>query len=55
MSIQESTNRVIDYLEEQNIIPRNLREVEKVKLIVIVILECVEFEVKFFEILFTDS
>lgn len=30
MSIQESTNRVIDYLEEQNIIPRNLREVEKV-------------------------
>lgn len=30
MSIQESTNRVIDFLEEQNVLPRNLREVEKV-------------------------
>lgn len=31
MSIQESTHRLIDFLEDQNIIPRNLREVEKVK------------------------
>lgn len=30
MSIQESTNRLIDFLEDENIIPRNLREIEVV-------------------------
>lgn len=30
ISIQESTYRVIEFLEEQNIIPRNLREIEVV-------------------------
>lgn len=31
ISIQESTNRVIELLEQENIIPRNLREVEVVR------------------------
>lgn len=33
MSIQESTNRVIDFLEQHNVIPRNLREIEVVSVI----------------------
>lgn len=30
MSIQDSTNRLIDFLEDENIIPKNLREIEVV-------------------------
>lgn len=30
LSIQESTNLVIDFLEKQNVIPKNLREIEVV-------------------------
>lgn len=29
-SIQDSTNRLIDFLEDENIIPKNLREIETV-------------------------
>lgn len=35
ISIQESTNRVIDFLEQENIIPKNLREVEVVSVLLI--------------------
>lgn len=31
ISIQDSTNRVIDLLEKENVIPKNLREIEVVK------------------------
>lgn len=33
ISIQESTYRVIEFLEEQNVIPRNLREIEVVSVL----------------------
>lgn len=37
-SIQESTYRVVEFLEQQNVIPRNLREIEVVSVLFLIII-----------------